>query len=467
MHTSPQDVTARPSPRARLAFAALLLGMLMAQLDTNIVVAALPSITTDLGSASAVAGVTAVYLLTVTVSTPVHGKLGDLFGRRAVFHAALALFAVGSLSCALAPSMPVLVAARGIQGLGGGGLVVTAISALAQMFTREEMMRRQGYLTGLFALSALAGPPLGGLLAAGPGWRWIFLVNLPLCVAGALLGSKGLPGKPQTEAGASFDWAGTLLVTAVGAGVVALGVSQTLAHSPLGTAALLAGVTGCAVAFVKVERRAATALIPPSLFHDRGLARSIVSTGLAGIALFGTFTFIPLAVQEGTGAGSGTTGLLLLALTGGQLLSTTTFSLLARRHPALPRWGYVALTTGVVGMTGLAVLPALHGAPRPFALAVAVTGMAMVGAALGLSLQAYTLIAQGRARADRIGATMGTLTFARQLGGSLGTAVFGRLLLTAPSERTGLIVVLATAAGLLAAALATAPRPKDDPTHPG
>ncbi|WTW99276.1 MFS transporter [Streptomycetaceae bacterium NBC_01309] len=466
MHTSTRGATASPSRTTQLAFAALLLGMLMAQLDTTIVVAALPSITADLGSGGAVAGVTAVYLLTVTVSAPVHGKLGDLLGRRAVFRGTLALFAAGSLGCALAPSMPVLIAARGIQGLGGGGLVVTAVSALAQMFTREEMVRRQGHLAGVFALSSLAGPPLGGLLAAGPGWRWIFLVNLPLCAAAALLSPAGLPGKAPDRPRAPFDWAGTVLIAAMGSGVVALGASESLARSALGTTAVLVAVTGCAVAFVRYERRAAAPLIPPSLFRDRALTRCITSTGLAGVALFGTFTFIPLAVQSGSGVGNGTTGLLLLALTGGQLVATSAFAVLARRHPAMPRWGHVALAAGVVGMTCLAVTPALHSSPRPLALGVAVAGMALSGAALGLSMQAYTLIAQGRARPDQVGATMGALTFARQLGGSLGTAFFGWLVLTAPSQRTGLILALSVATCVLVAALATAPRPGDDPADP-
>lgn len=144
MHTSSSVGVAGAVGRLRLgptrgAFAALILGMLMAQLDTNIVVAALPSIGADLGSPAAVAGVTAVYLLTVTISTPVHGKLGDLLGRRSVFVVSVLLFALGSLACAAAPSMAALVGARAVQGLGGGGLVVTAVSALAEMFDRDEL----------------------------------------------------------------------------------------------------------------------------------------------------------------------------------------------------------------------------------------------------------------------------------------------------------------------------------------
>ncbi|TDC23697.1 MFS transporter [Streptomyces sp. 8K308] len=453
-----------------LAFTALLLGMLMAQLDTTVVVAALPRLVADLDSGGAVAGVTAGYLLTVTVATPVLGRLGDLFGQRAVFQGALALFAAGSLACALAPTMPALIAARGVQGLGGGGLVVTAVSALARMFGREELVRRQACLTGVFALSALAGPPLGGLLAAGPGWRWIFLLNLPLCAAAALLASSGLPGRspaPEGGAGGSFDVAGTVLVAVVGAGVVALGGVESLARGGPATVGVVALVAGCAAAFVLVERRVAAPLIPPALFLDRGVALSVAATGLAGTALFGSFTFVPPAVAAGTGLGVGETGLLLLALTGGQLVATTAFSALVGRRPRLPGWGRFALATGTVGMIGLAALPALDGAGRAPALAVAGSAMGLVGAALGLSLQAYTLIAQARARPESIGATMGTLTFARQLGGSLGAAGFGWLVLVAPSERAGLSLAFGAAAGCLVAALLVAPRAADDPAGAG
>ncbi|TDC74503.1 MFS transporter [Streptomyces hainanensis] len=466
MHTSTGTATAPP---ARRVFCALLIGMLMAQLDTTIVVAALPSVTDDLASGGAVAGVTAAYLLTVTVSTPVHGTLGDLLGRRAVFRGALALFALGSVACALAPTLPALTAARALQGLGGGGLVVTAISALAQLFGRQEMVRRQGYLTGVLAVSTLAGPPLGGLLAAGPGWRWIFLVNLPLCALAALLAADGLPGRAGRAAGGPrlrFDVAGTALVTLVGVGVVALGASESLARGP-GAVVVLAVVLGCAAAFVAVERRSAAPLIPPALFADPGVARSVASTALAGTALFGAFTFVPLAVQRGTGVGAGAIGLLLLALTGGQLLATVAFSVLARRYAVLPDWGRLALVMGAVGMAGLAVLPVSSGDGGVLALGLAGGGMALTGAALGLSLQAYTLLAQGRARPDLIGATMGTLAFARQLGGSLGTAAFGWVVLAAPSERAGLTLALGVAAGCLVAALLVAPRRRDDPSGAG
>jgi nitrate/nitrite transporter NarK len=164
--------------------------------------------------------------------------------------------------------------------------------------------------------------------------------------------------------------------------------------------------------------------------------------------------------------GTGATGTLLLALTGGQLAATAAFAVPARRHPDLPRWGRLALAMGIAGMAALACLPALHDAPRVLGVAVAVAGMALSGGALGLSMQVYTLIAQGRARPDRIGATMGALGFARQLGGSLGAAAFGWVVLTAPGIRTGITIALATATACLVAALAAAPRRGDDPAQP-
>ncbi|GAA4385211.1 MFS transporter [Tsukamurella soli] len=432
----------------------------MAQLDTNIVVAALPSIGRELGAPAAVAWVTAGYLLTVTVSTPIHAKLGDLLGRRFVFVLSLAVFGIGSLACASAPSMPALIAARALQGIGGGGLVVTAISALGEMFDRDELIRRQIWLTSVTAISALAGPPVGGLLAAGPGWRWIFLVNPPVCIVALVLAARGLPRRHQTGALAAFDTLGAILIAMVGGGIVALGSSHALATSPLWAPLIAVGVLAAIIAFVHTERRARSPLIPPSLFTVPTLARSITVTGLTGIALFGTFTFIPLAIQAGTGADGGRIGTLLLALTLGQHAVTTTFAVLARRHPQLTVWGRLGLVLGTVGLSLIAAVPVLptHASPLPTVLAI--IGMALAGAALGLSMQAYTLLAQTTAPHDSFGAAMGTLTFARQLGGSLGTAAFGWLLLTIPDRDRALTVVLAAAAIIIAAAIPYAPRRK-------
>jgi len=430
------------------------------------VVAALPSIGADLGSSAAVAGVTAVYLLTVTISTPVLGKLGDLLGRRTVFVLSIFLFAVGSLACAAAPSLAALVGARALQGLGGGGLVVTAVSALGEMFDSDELVKRQIWLTGTFAVAALAGPPLGGFLAAGPGWRWLFLVNLPISAIALMLGIGSLPHHRQPGALAGFDVHGAVLIAAGGAGIVALGSSHALATSPLWAPVVALAVSVCAVLFLGVERRANAPLIPLSLFSRPALARSIAVTAMTGVALFGTFTFIPLAISAGTGASNGRIGTLLLALTIGQLVVTSTFSLAARRYPRMTAWGHLALGLGVAGMALLATLPLLSRDGRLLATSVAIVGMALAGAALGLSMQAYTLLGQTTAPRVSFGGAMGTLTFARQLGGSLGAAGFGWILLTIPDRDQALAVVLALATLVILAAAVIAPRRHHEQREP-
>lgn len=439
-----------------LAFAALLLGMLVAQLEGTIVVAALPAIGADLGQPEAAPAVFTVSLLAVTVSTPVQGALGDRFGRRAVFVGALLLFVAGSLASALASTFPALLAARVLQGVGGGGLVVTAISTLGELFDARERIGRQIWSTAVFAVSSLAGPPLGGLVSAAVGWRWVFALPLPICAVALVLGWRAVPGPRERRHGV-FDVGGAALVAVGGAALVALGSSDALGRSPLWAPLLVGAVLTCAVAFVHVERRAANPLVPPALFTIGPLARAIAVTALSGVALFGTFAFVPLALAAGLGTGTAITGTLLLALTGGQLAASTAFSVLARRRPALAPWGRLALALGIAGLGLLAALPQLDG-PTPLRYAVAVAGLAMAGAALGLSMAAYTLLGMELAPAARMGATMGTLTFARQLGGSLGAAAFGWLLIATPDPATGLTVVLAAAAALGAGALVIAPR---------
>jgi MFS family permease len=439
-----------------LAFAALLLGMLVAQLEGTIVVAALPAIGADLGQPEAAPGVFTVSLLAVTVSTPVHGALGDRFGRRAVFVGAVLLFTAGSLASAVAPTFPALLAARVLQGIGGGGLVVTAISTLGELFDATERIGRQIWSTAVFAVSSLAGPPLGGLVTAAAGWRWVFALPLPICAIALALGWRTVPGPRERRHGA-FDVGGAALVAVGGAALVTLGSSDTLGRSPLWAPLLTGAVLISAVAFVHVERRAANPLVPPSLFAVAPLARAVAVTALSGVALFGTFAFVPLALATGLGTGPAITGTLLLALTGGQLAASTAFSVLARRRPTLAPWGRLALALGIAGLGLLAALTQLAG-PTPLRYAVAVSGLAMAGAALGLSMAAYTLLGMGLAPAASMGATMGTLTFARQLGGSLGAAAFGWLLLAAPGRATGLTLVLTVAAAVVACALVIAPR---------
>lgn len=463
MNSSAGETTARPPGLAvNLSFAALLLGLLMAQLDTNIVVAALPVVSQDLHLGAAVAGVTASTLLTVTVSTPVWGKLGDLLGRRFTFVTSVLIFGLASLLCAVAPTTVVLVAARALQGVGAGGLIVTAVSGVAVIFDKEELVRRQIWVTAVFGVSSLAGPPAGGFLAAVWGWRSIFYVNLPICVLALLVGVWGLPKEPSRGSLKRFDYPGALAIVVAGSALVGVGSSETLARNPSYAVPLVVIVLLVAGFLVWRERRAPEPLIPPSLFRVTTLRQTLVTTLLIGITLFGTFTFVPLALETGAGAGPRAIGTMLLALTIGQLVIVTSFSMLVRRNRNLAMWTVLSLVLGVAGLVLLTILPLLpHGAAIP----VAVIGLALAGAALGLSLQVLTLVGQATATPEQIGQVMGTITFTRQLGGALGAAGFGWIVLLAPQGTAAPAVVLGAAAVLLTMAFLV--RPRDIPELKG
>jgi MFS family permease len=445
--------------RRNLAFVAVLLGMALAQLDMTVVVAALPALGRELGAGSAIIGVTGAYLLTVTVATPILGRLGDLYGRRAVFLGSITVFAAGSAACAAAPGIEALIVARAVQGIGGGGLIVGAISVLGELFGKAELIRRQGWQTALFAVSSLGGPPLGGLLAGGPGWRWIFLVNLPICLPALGFGARALPGAVGGGPRERFDLLGSLLVAVSGTAVVALGSVGGLARSPLWTPVLLAAAGLAGAGFVTVQRRSASPLIPPKVFADRVVTRSVLVTALSGLALFGTFTYVSLAIAAGSGGDPSRTGLLLTAMTAGQLAVSASFAVLARRWPRMVPWGRLGCAFGVAGLTSLALSTRIAGL---------ISGLVLVGASFGLCTSAYTLLGQSRAARDVLGATMGAFSFARQAGGVLGAALFGWLavLTTGSLDRAGLTVVFLAAALAMLGALLTSPRSGDEAVTP-
>ena len=436
-----------------LAFAGVLLGMAMAQLDGLIVTSALPSIGADLHTRAGLVAVTAAGLLTLTVATPLHGRFGDLYGRRTAFVVAIAVFAAGSAWCAAAPEVGSLIAARALQGLGGSGLIVTAMSALGELFERDELLRRQGWQTAVFAAATLGGPPLGGLFAAGPGWRWIFLVNLPLCVPALLLGLRGLPAKPL-RGKEKFDIGSSVLLAVAGSAVVALGSVGALARSPLWTSLLAVTAVVTGFLFVRRQRSTPIPLISPKVFADVVLRRAIVVNGLAGAALYGTFTYVALVAALGTGAAG--TGLLLVAMTTGQLALSASFAALARKFPVMTAWGRFGCLLGAAGLAAIAAAAASGG--EAWLLG---PGLFAIGAAFAVCTSAYTVLGQTRAARDLMGVTMGALTFSRQAGGLAGAAAFGWLALATTDGlgAAGLTVVFAAAAAVMLVAWFTVTSP--------
>ncbi|MBN6037588.1 MFS transporter [Amycolatopsis sp. 195334CR] len=432
-----------------LAFAGVLLGMLLAQLDLTVVVTALPMIGAELDAGPAVAGITAASLLTATVSTPIHGRFGDLYGRKMAFVLAVGLLAVGSAWCALATDIGSLVAGRAVQGAGAGGLIVGAMAALGELFDRTELIRRQGWQVAVGAVASLAGPPAGGLVADTFGWRWLFWFTLPVAAVALALGLAGLPGRRADRPAGRLDLRGSALLVVAGTAATALGTVPALARSPLWTPVLVVVAVAAGFAFARTQT-----LIPRTIFADAVVVRSVLATTLAGVALYGTFTFVSLAITLGVRGDPGAAGLLLLAMTGGSLLVSSCFAVLARRWPRMTAWGRWGCLTGAVGLALIAVSVPLGG------VVLLTVGLVLTGGSFMLVVSAYTVLAQGRAAPGEMGATMGVFTFARQAGGVAGTTLLGwlALLVTGGFEAAGLTVVFGAAALAMVVALTCSPR---------
>ncbi len=336
-------VVAAPSA-ARIALVGLLLAMLMASLDNTIVATALPTIVGDLGGLTEFAWVTTAYILTASIGTPLYGKLGDLYGRKPVFLFTLAVFLVGSALSGAAQSMGQLIAFRAVQGIGGGGLIVSAGTIYADLFSPEEQPRYQGYFTAVFGASSVVGPLLGGFVTDRWGWRWVFYLNLPLGALALLIAARALtlprrPGRPRIDVRGMVLLGGLVTCLVL---LAAWGGARYAWDSPA-IGGLGVGVLVLLVAWIRTERAAAEPVIPPRLFRDPIFAISTAVTILGGFALFGGGAFLPLFLQLVSGASATNAGLLLLPLT---VVSSRSRWAPARSSggpglsgPASPAWG--------------------------------------------------------------------------------------------------------------------------------
>jgi EmrB/QacA subfamily drug resistance transporter len=294
----------------------VLIGMFLAALDQTIVATALPTIARELNGAEHLSWIVAGYLLTSTASTPVYGKLSDLFGRRALFRFAIVLFVLASALCALAQSMPQLILARALQGLGGGGLITMAQATIADVISPRERGRYQGYISGVWAVASVGGPVLGGFFAEYLSWRWVFWINLPLGLAALGIAHLSLRRLPRQRLARPIDYPGAVLlvgaVTALllvtsWAGVVAPWTSPTI----LGLA--LAGVALVAL-FIVQELRAAEPLLPPRLFRDRVVRIANIASFITSMAMFGATVFLPVFLQVVMGISASRSGMLVIPL---------------------------------------------------------------------------------------------------------------------------------------------------------
>jgi EmrB/QacA subfamily drug resistance transporter len=409
-------------PRVYLIFGALMLVVLLASLDQTIVATALPTIVGDLGGLSHLSWVVTAYLLASTVTGPLYGKLGDLYGRKPTLQVAIVIFLVGSMLCGVAQNMPELIAFRALQGLGAGGLITTAIAVVGDIIPPRERGRYQGIFGAVFGVSTIIGPLLGGFFVDNLSWRWIFYVNLPVGVVA--LGVIGTVFHARTQrVEHSIDYLGAALLAGGLSSIVlftSLGGTTFAWASGESIALILIGVV-LLVAFLFVERRAAEPILPLELFRNRTFTTCAAIGFIIGLALFGAVTYLPIFLQIVQGRSPTSSGLQLTPMMAGLLVTSIVSGRLITkfgRYRPFPIAGTAVMTVGMVLLSRLAV-----GSTGLYAS----VAMLVLGLGLGAVMQVLVLAVQNAVDYRNMGvATSGSLLF-RQVGGSIGIAIFGAI----------------------------------------
>jgi EmrB/QacA subfamily drug resistance transporter len=416
--------SALTSRQVRGAFVGIMTGLTLAALDATIINTALTTIVGDLGGLDSYTWVGTSYLLTTTAATPLFGKLSDLYGRRQLFQAAIVLFCVGSLACALAPSMAVLVAARALQGVGGGGLMAMSFVIVGDVVSPRERGRYVGYITSVFAVSSVAGPLLGGFFVEHLTWRWIFLVNIPLGIV-ALVVTSGALRLPFARLDHSIDWPGSItLVLAVASLVLALSwSSEHYGWTDPVTVALIVAAVVLTVAFLWWEARAREPILPLRLFGNDTFRPTAPMMLLVGATMFGTVAFLPLFLQGVTGVSPTASGLLLIPMMAGVTFSSIGAGRMTARTGHYRRWPILGTGLATVGLVGLCFLD-----DTGTGLAIGLVSMTILGAGLGLVIPTSTLAVQNAVEWPDLGIATSMVAFFRSLGGVIGLAAFGAVL---------------------------------------
>jgi len=422
-----QDLHGR---KLAFVFTGLMLVMLLAALDATIVATALPTIAGDLGGLNHISWVTTAYLLAQTVVTPLYGKLGDQYGRRIVLQVGLVIFLIGSALCGISRSFPELIAFRAFQGLGGGGLMVSAQAAIADVVPPRQRGRYQGLFGAVFGLATVIGPLIGGTLTTNLSWRWIFYINLPIGVLALVVLALTFPSV-ATRIQHTIDYLGAgLLALALAALVLFVSLGGTTypwaSTQEFGLGALTLVALG---AFVLAEHRAAEPVLPLGLFENQVFVSAGIVALFLGFAMFGTITFLPLYFQVVRGAsptGSGLdllplmAGLLITSIAGGQIVSRT------GKYRVFPIVGTAIITVGLFLLSGLS----------PETSTLKVDGfMFVTGFGIGLVMQVLVVAVQNAVGYEDLGVATSGNTLFRNIGSSVGTAVVGTVFATELASR--------------------------------
>jgi EmrB/QacA subfamily drug resistance transporter len=410
----------------------LLLALILAMLDQLVVSTALPQIVGELGGVTHLSWVVTAYVLATTVTTPLYGKLGDLYGRKRLLVVAIVLFLIGSALSGLSQSMGELIAFRALQGLGAGGLITGVIATIGDMVSPRERGQYMGYIMGSMTLAMIAGPLLGGYITDNFSWRWIFYINMPVGGA-ALLYLAATLHLPRRRTEHRVDYVGAIMLAIAATSVILLstwGGTQYAWHSPQIIGLAVLGVAGTA-AFLAVEARAAEPILPLHVFRNRNFALSSAMSLLLGLALFGALTFLPIYQQTAQHLSATGSGLMLIPM----MLGSTATALIAGqmttktgRYKVLPIIGAAIMAVGMYLLTTLSVTSSR-----------VTTGLyfAVLGVGMGFLMQITTLVVQNSVAPKDMGVASSSRTFFQQIGGSLGVAAFGAVFAQRLSSATG------------------------------
>ena len=415
----------------------LMSGMFLAALDQSVVSSAMRTIADDLDGLALQAWATTAYLITSTVSTPIYGKLGDIFGRRPLFMVAIGIFILGSLATGLAGSMFELAMFRAIQGLGAGGLFSLALTIVADIVPPRERARYQGMFLAVFGTSSVAGPVIGGAFAGVDeilfldGWRWVFLMNLPIGAVSMfmVLTFLHIPHNPRPQ---KIDWWGavTIVMAVVPILLVAEQGREWGWSSPLAISMYVTGVAGI-IAFIFIERRMGdAALLPLKIFKEPTFARTQLMGFIIGIGMFGGMITLPLILQVVYGASPTQAGLLMLPMVAGLMTASITSGRIMSKTGKYRIFFNVGTGLLLIGYTYmLLVLDAT------IPIWVVSIGMVIIGLGLGQLLQTTTVASQNSVHGRDIGVATSSITFFRQMGGTFGVAVFMSILFSQVTQK--------------------------------
>jgi EmrB/QacA subfamily drug resistance transporter len=403
----------------------IMLSILLAAMDQTVVIPAVPAIAADLNGFGHLSWIVSAYLLTSTSATPIYGKLSDMFGRRLLLITALVIFVVTSVLCALAQSLTALIIFRGLQGVGGAGLMAIAQAAIADVVSPRERGRYQGYLVSMWGLASIAGPVVGGYMTDHLSWRWIFWMNVPLGIGAIILSNRALKLLPVPHRGkTTIDYVGASLLTGSITAlllVMSWGGSEYPWDSSIVLSTLGVGVMLLA-ALIFYERRAIDPLLPPRVFANGVFNRGVIIGFFGSLALFGGTFLLPLFFQLTRGADASTSGWLVLPFLGANVAGAFIGGQLSRRLGRTKGILVIGLSAVTLGFAALALLGVTVSAVWPIA------AMLVLGIGIGAVMPTVMITAQNAAELRDVGVATGSLLLLRSMGGAFGSTLVGAVL---------------------------------------